>query len=350
MFLALNTPLDNRGTSLNLPKLLTLCVVGADAAVTAQIHALLDEVRSQLDARWKSAEQADADLLLIDAESVYGHMDWLRARSTGRLAAALTKSPEAHDNELHLRMPLASGELVALCNRVGAALPGKPQPAPAPTPIRRMPEHSAAAKPVASPPVVAPAPAPQALRIDDLLETEPPLAGCLRLSAEGLPTLLLDPRERVWRAASTLKAMSGWSTRTLLPADVHALDEREFAAAAEGLPSHPYARLRWLAHLVRGAGQLEGGLDAGARYKLSRWPQSEREFPKHFRIATVMLKQAATIDEIAGQSGATAADVADFINAYHAIGFVEHDAPEKPAEEAKRAGLFGRAKKTSTIS
>lgn len=350
MFLAWSTPLANRGISLNLPKLLTLCVVGADAAVTAQIHALLDELRSELDARWKPADQTNADLLLIDAESVYGHMDWLRARSTGRLAAALTKSPEAHENELHLRMPLASGELIALCNRVGATLTGKPQPVPVPTPapIRHTPAAPSAAKPVAPPPHAAPE--PRALWLDDLLDTKPPLAGCLRLSADGLPTLLLDPRERIWRAESNLKALSGWCMRSLLPADVQALDERQFAAATEGLPPQPYARLQWLAHLVRGAGRLESDLDANARYKLSRWPQSEREFPKHFRIATMMLKQAATIEEIASQSGATAADVADFINAYHAIGFVEYDAPEKPADEAKRGGLFGRAKKTSTIS
>ena len=60
---------------------------------------------------------------------------------------------------------------------------------------------------------------------------------------------------------------------------------------------------------MRDDGRLRAGLDPHATYKLSRWPQSEREFPKHFRIATVMLKQAHLLDEIASESGAGVADV-----------------------------------------
>ena len=38
---------------MNTPKLHTVCVVGAPADVSARIHALLDEQRTRLDARWR---------------------------------------------------------------------------------------------------------------------------------------------------------------------------------------------------------------------------------------------------------------------------------------------------------
>ena len=56
------------------------------------------------------------------------------------------------------------------------------------------------------------------------------------------------------------------------------------------------------------------------RFQLVRWPRVGREFPKHFRIATVMLKNPATVAEIAFASGASEADVADFVNAALAAG------------------------------
>ena len=51
-------------------------------------------------------------------------------------------------------------------------------------------------------------------------------------------------------------------------------------------------------------------------------PQIEREYPKHFRIATVMMKGPAKLTEIAEQSGASLGDVTDFVNAGLATGVV----------------------------
>ena len=75
---------------LNTPKLHTVCVVGAPADVSARIHALLDEQRTRLDARWRIGDYVGAELLLIETDSVYGHMDRLKAQGTDRLVAALT--------------------------------------------------------------------------------------------------------------------------------------------------------------------------------------------------------------------------------------------------------------------
>src|SRR6185503_13044951 len=87
--------------------------------------------------------------------------------------------------------------------------------------------------------------------------------------------------------------------------------------------AQPLSRLIWLYTLLNSHGHLLAGLDINARYKLTRWPQIEREFPKHFRIATVMMKGPATLTDVADQSGATLSDVVDFVNAYSVIGVAE---------------------------
>lgn len=366
---------------MNTPKIRTVCVVGAAADVATRINSLLEDQRSHLDTRWRPAAQADADLLIIDADSIYGHMDWLKASSSGRRAAACTHSPEGYEAELWLRNPVAAADLVALLNRVSAQLgdtaqtyaepagqtlkapPAARAKVPMATPAPAVPPPAAVTPPLQSPtpphaavdapaaPAVAMAPpapvAPRTLHLIDLLDANAPLKGRLRLAAEGLPSVLLDPETRLWHSASTLKALADWCTRALSPTDVQSLDAKEFGAEAATLSSHPYTRLQWLSHLVRGDGHLEPGLDVNAHYKLSRWPQSEREFPRHFRIATVMLKQASTLDDIATQAGATIADVANFVNAYHAIGYIDQESSERPQETANRGGLFGRMRKTS---
>jgi hypothetical protein len=352
---------------LNTSKVHTVCVAGAPAEVAAHVNALLLEQRSQLDLRWQPGNHQSADLLLIDAESVHGHMDWLKAQASGRLVAACVSSPESFEAEFSLGKPIAAPDLVELLNRIGARLgalagasvtpirPVADKPTPAAAPIVVAAPHATVPQAVVSPPpvavvaatpIAAPA-APAPLRLMDLLESNPRISGRLRLHVEGLPDVILDPRMRVWHSAATLKALSDWCTRTLADGDALVIGEFEFARAVASLPTQPYSRLEWLSHLLRGAGHLDVGLDANARYKLARWPQSEREFPKHFRIATMMLKSAATLEEIAELSGATVADVANFINAYHALGYIEFEAADKPQEEARRGGLFGRAKKTS---
>lgn len=362
----------------------TVCVVGASVDDAARFIACLDELRGRLDARWNLADHARADVLLVDAESVYGHMDWLKARGSGRRVVAWTSSPEGYDGELWLRRPLVSADLASLLDGLSAALaaepatlPAKPAApvkaaapaaraetgAPAVPPPSKAPPAAAAPPPPAPAPAPAPAPtaadapvppstpvAPPAVRLLDLLDLNPPnaLSGRLRLEAEGLPTVYLDPHARTWHSTSSLKGLSGWCPRNLARGEAHVVGEAEFTAAVASLPGQPYARLSWLVHLLRGEGKLDAGFDGNARYKLVRWPQSEREFPKHFRIATVMLKHAATLDEIAEQCGASLNDISDFINAYHALGYIEVEASAQAADEVRRGGLFGRSKKSSS--
>lgn len=306
----------------------TICVTGATPQVETRIAAILDEP-DKLEARWAFGDHASADLLVVDSESVSGHMDWLRAKSAARRVVVCTSQPDAHAGERCLRKPLLATQVVTLLNEVGRELAARPATTAAA-------ESVAAARPAAREPV-------GSLRalLDD------PAANRMRLAATGLPPLLLDPSTRTWRSPSSLKGLSEWCTRSIAADEREPLSDAAFEAAGESLPAHPYARLTWLAHLLGGNGALAAGLAPSDLYRLSRWPQSERDFPRHFRIATVLLKQAATPVDIAAQSGASTGEVADFINAYHALGYVEVVRAQGAAQPASR-GLFERMRKSAS--
>jgi hypothetical protein len=68
-------------------------------------------------------------------------------------------------------------------------------------------------------------------------------------------------------------------------------------------------------------------VDPQAAYRLARWPQIEREFPQHFRIAKAMLKCAGTPPDTAAAAGTAVEDVIAFIRAYGITGHVEGASP-----------------------
>ena len=94
-------------------------------------------------------------------------------------------------------------------------------------------------------------------------------------------------------------------------------------AARLANPAQPLGRLRWYAGLIATPGILGRKLLRSERYKLTRWPETEREFPKHFRLAKEMVKDYATVDEIAAASGMPHEDVVDYFNACFADGRLE---------------------------
>jgi len=140
------------------------------------------------------------------------------------------------------------------------------------------------------------------------------------VQAEGLPRLVIDPLSQQFAPGKSLKALIDYGQTELAAESIEALDAGTAAdALRQAGDPQPLSRLTWLLALGGGGGRL---LDhaPGTRFQLGKWPQVEREFPKHFRIATVMLKAPATVTEIASASGASEAEVADYINAALAVG------------------------------
>ena len=173
----------------------------------------------------------------------------------------------------------------------------------------------------------------------------------IKVTALDGTVVLVDMQASVWHGPKELKAIG--PCFSIEPGEVttETLDDAHWAAEAAKLgEAQPLTRLQWLDGLL--SSKQTHGL-----YQLRKWPQIEREYPRHFRIATIMMKGAASIADIAVAAGVPDEEVRDFVNANLATGYAMSassnspapttpspaPAPGKPA--AGSGGLFGRRKK-----
>lgn len=409
---------------------LTLGLTGMDPATEAALKSAFEEANARLQGRWRLAPEAEADHVVVDMDSMYGPMSWLRLHAAGKHVIGLTSAARTQ-TDFRLGRPFDSQQVARLLQDVArhdgvalsadaapAAVPGgavevlrddaargqqpgalgegagapqpiapdeQPQP---PSPLASSPPVATANARAVPEPVEAPS-APAADALDDerddgvsmahdargmrpQAETAPAatdpdpasppeaplrdtvladwlLPGALsrrvRYRRESGPTLLIDPVAQVWHGPTPLKPMAAYFEGHVRAEDFETIDDATWASehAAAGA-AQSLVRLRWLGGLVSGRGRLLPGLDPDGRYVLNKWPQTEREYPKHFRIATAMMKGPSRLPEIATTSGLPESEVADFINANLATGFAEFVPEPPPAveEPARPTSLLGR--------
>lgn len=303
-------------------------------------------------------EQAEADGLIIDADSIYGQMGLMQAQASGKLLVAITSGSRV-DADHRLSHPVSEAALVELFGKLGVetGLPAAAQPVAAAASARVEPAPAAPNPRPATPTVPRPAPAPVSTspasappppttpRQRSLFEYLQPgvLAGPVRLERNGAPPLVLEPQSSVYFGGTALKPYIEYLKSPIGDGESKPVPATALADLESQLGGRqPMQRLLWLAALHAGEGQLIG-FDPQTRFKLGKWPQIEREFPKHFRIATVMMKGPATVEEIAAAAGASREEVCDLLNAYLATGFAEAEqAAPVAAQETARSGLLDR--------
>lgn len=290
---------------------------GFDRADEASARAMFDSLGLN---DWSLSDEAGADAVLIDLDSMYGQMAWMKGIEAGKASIGLTQALRA-DTAYRIDAPLTAEALRAVLVAVAQGAPSSPAiETPLPEPIA--PEAIAPAPTAAAPSAqeaIAPPPASSnpARRLAALLGNA---AAPFAVQWGDLPRLVIDPQAQQFAPGKSLKALLGYATAEL-PADaVEAIDAAAAdAALRQAGDPQPLSRLHWLLALGGGEGRVMTHAP-GTRFQLGRWPQAEREFPKHFRIATVMLKAPATVAEIASASGASEAEVADYVNAALAVG------------------------------
>lgn len=356
---------------------LTLGLTGMDPATETALRAAFVDANARLGGRWTLVPDGEAGHVVVDMDSMYGPMSWLRLHAAGRQVIGLSSAPRTQ-TDFRLGRPFDTAQVMALLVEVagasgvdlqempgsdGAGSPKKPvvdagpaadvdpaPPAAAATAIAPAPEAAPEVEPEPGP-----EPGPASIIEAPMTPSERTLAGWLqpgvlsgrhRLARAGAPAVLIDADADSWYGPATLKPLAGLFEGGLDASCFETPDGdawgRESAAAGD---AQPLARLRWLGGLLAGGGALLPGLDPDGRYQLNKWPQTEREYPRHFRIATQMMKGPATPSEIAAACGVPVADVADFINANIATGFAEPtpDTPAAPTEALRsRGGLLGR--------
>lgn len=355
---------------------------GMDSFDAGQLAALFEDVNRRSGNHWTLAADLDAaSVLVIDVDTLYGHMTWLRSQNSGQTIVALTTGASAGADYV-LHRPVSTDTMRRLLHDLAAAsdaarAAGKatpaglppaapavpPVPPPAPRPVApprpetvaTPPQQTTAVAPVPPstpspstppPPPATPANAPQASapattapttrKLIDALLSGDIAAGPHQLELPGLPPLALDVTQKVFLCGGGIK---GFLPHTKAILDGHAwqpLSAAEFGNLRKTIGgTQPLGRLVWLAALGASGGEIAGGAP-GTRYRLSKWPQIEREFPKHFRIATTMMKGFHEAEAIAQQSGVSLAEVNDFIAASLVSGHAEIE-PTAPPQDAAAA-------------
>jgi hypothetical protein len=365
---------------------LTLGMTGMDPATEAALKVAFEQANADSGRLWSLVPEAEAEHVVVDMDSMYGPMSWLRLHAAGKRVIGLTSAARTQ-TDFHLVRPFDAASLAALLGALAggnasaaaapAMPPATPQPsgmAPAPVPQDLLPEEhpqpvdeeaeapapaphlpgsveagslgATTIKPVAAPlPSPPPPPPPRELNLADWLGPNASVSGRVRYQSAGGQSVLIDADSRQYYGPALLKPLAGLFDGVVARDDFKQVDAATWASetAALGAPQ-PLGRLQWFGGLLAGKGELLPGYDPAGQYKLGKWPQTEREFPKHFRIATAMMKGPATLDEIAGASGVSLSEVADFINANLITGYAEFvpEQPPEPTEPPKPAGLFGR--------
>jgi len=378
---------------------LTIALSGMDNATETALRAAFAGANAQLGEPFVLIAEGDAEHVIVDMDSMYGPMSWLRLHAAGKQIVGLTSAPRV---QTHFRLgrPFDDQSMATLLREIAghvdgagpaggatqapAAMPstGVPEPVPdvfAPTPAT--PSARGDEAPGASPAVpdiATVAPADTATPVDALPDAPAPatvaaagpdaqsdagperalpfatwlqsgvMRGRRRYRRETGPTLWLDFDGQQYHGPSTLKPLvqyfEGAIERDAFEPVDPATWDRE-AAPAGG--AQPLLRLVWLGALLAGDGALAPGYDPDARYQLHKWPQTEREYPRHFRIATAMMKGPATLEEIIAASGLPAEDVLRFVNANLATGYAEPvvETPPAPETTERSAGFFSRLRR-----
>lgn len=324
---------------------LTLGTTGLDHDTGIEVSTAFKIANAETGQHWALVDGEDADYLLIDMDSLSGPIDWLRQQAAGRKVIGMTATGHC-STDYQLARPVSVVELARLLQVIAgdAALPpvaartarpeavaltgpaaiAEPEPQPEPEP-----EPEPAPEPQ-------PEPEPEPRTLHDWLQSGR-LPHPMRLQ-RGDALLLIDPARELWHGPALLKPLAAWFDHPLEDAELTAAGPEDWAQAADRLgPAQPLQRLRWLGGLLSGA-PVEG------RYLLKKWPQTEREYPQHFRIATAMMKGPASVAEIAAASHVSDAEVAAFVNANLATGHAEKAEDPAPLEPApsRQSGLFGR--------
>lgn len=171
----------------------------------------------------------------------------------------------------------------------------------------------------------------------------------VRLSGEGLPEVVLDPKLHRFYTRAQLHELAPYAEAGPDVVTSAALAGSELQRARESRIPRSFDELRWLFALNASKGRLDPRLDPGGSYCIRQALVAAPDLRAHGRIAALMTTPMP-LHEVARASGARMEEVFDIVNAYHAIGRIEYiprqrlqaqQAPQKP----DKGGLFGLFKR-----
>jgi hypothetical protein len=216
---------------------LTLGMTGMDPATEAALKVAFEQANAGSGRLWTLVPEAEAEHVVVDMDSMYGPMSWLRLHAAGKRVIGLTSAARTQ-TDFHLVRPFDAASLAALLGALAggnasaaaapAMPPATPQPsgmAPAPVPQDLLPEEhpqpvdeeaeapapaphlpgsveagslgATTIKPVAAPlPSPPPPPPPRELNLADWLGPNASVSGRVRYQSAGGQSVLIDADSR----------------------------------------------------------------------------------------------------------------------------------------------------------
>src|SRR5678815_5568636 len=92
---------------------LTLGFTGMDSATEAALTAAFQQANATLGNAWQLRPESDADHVVVDMDSMYGPMSWLRLHAGGKRVIGLTSAPRTQ-TDFHLGRPFDPDSVATL--------------------------------------------------------------------------------------------------------------------------------------------------------------------------------------------------------------------------------------------
>lgn len=73
----------------------TICFSGLSREDEVQVQSAFDQANMRLPKRWAATNEKEAELIVIDIDTVYGHMTWLKANAADKIVVAVTSADRA---------------------------------------------------------------------------------------------------------------------------------------------------------------------------------------------------------------------------------------------------------------
>ena len=98
---------------------LTLGLTGMDPATEAALKAAFVDANARLNGHWQLLPEAEAKYVVVDMDSMYGPMSWLRLHAAGKRVIGLTTAPRTQ-TDFRLGRPFDGNQVAVLLREVAA--------------------------------------------------------------------------------------------------------------------------------------------------------------------------------------------------------------------------------------
>ena len=96
---------------------LTLGTTGMDSKTKAEVQAAFKAANAETGNQWTLVDGDDADYVVIDMDSLYGPMSWLRLHAAGKRVVGLTSASRAQ-TDFRLGRPFSTESMTALLRQI----------------------------------------------------------------------------------------------------------------------------------------------------------------------------------------------------------------------------------------